>query len=1161
MNTASEKQVRLLIDMNSIVNQAMLGGTDHENGIVLTHPETGKDVKINSALYTVDRFLERYKQALEHFDIAPVDVVAVWDGKGGKAYRQMFLPQYKAGRDKLPEQHEVLNEAKESINTLLRFLGTTVVQQDACEADDTLAYLAKHLTSTSNIIYTGDGDLTVLVGGDTHVWRQGELDKNPYGPFPFKHVLTYKSLVGDTSDKIPGAKGFGDAAFVKLVQTYGLDGLDQMLAEIEGGTLKTLSENVSELKELQKIIDSEEQVTNSWRAAKLYPERVNVNRRPMTVLPGFCNPNINLPADLLTYKDMFARYWPAVKLVSSENYLSSLAHFRKHAGDRFELAFDIETSTGEESDDWLAAKGKDNGVDVIGSKLTGFSLTYGFNLQYTVYVTVDHVEEQGVTNITLDQARVMLEAIPAGTEVVIHNVAFEFPVMYKEFGEAWKDNGWHGFIPNALDTSIEASYVNENQPRGLKNRSKTVLDYEQENYERVSTKEGPVSTISGGTLVEQFDKVIVPAVTKEVVKMYRGEERIVHEIVVPAVTEKWERRKYKMNQLTARHVLGYGADDTICTAALHTYFRFVMECEDTWGVYRQVEQLPAYLTALAFVQGLRWSPARLRELEAEDSAAYDEAWKGFEQFLLNNGWEGTVKPVYDEVTPAAAKEVYNFITGEEFTTRKRKLEGVAADMRDVAGDDGRVEALADVVEAGDVRALNKLVDVYFDGKPKFNANSTRQKQKLFYEVIGMTPRLFNKLTDKQRDDEAMREAFRALRKYKEDPGSVDVTAEMRELWLTKASTDDDAIALAMHMDDLKPECRAALEAYSTLRTIMTRQSLFYTPYKTAAHWTDGRLHPNLIQCQAATRRYSASDPNVQQLPKSSGGIRGVFLPHCKDGLVVSLDFSSQELRILAHLSQDKNMLACYLGDDLKDIHSMVGAQASEYLWEEPVTYEELRGMLADPGHAQHNDAKALRKHAKSTVFGTSYGMQAPKLAVSLMTDEETAQNFIDAKEAAFPDVPVWKDRCEAEASKLGYSTTLMGARRHLGQALRSDDQWEVSRAERQASNAAIQASAAEQTKLAMARLWDCGVFTSGKYDAVFMMPIHDEVVASVHKDHAVEVIKIIHECMTAQYANMSVPAVSSISVGLNFGDQIEVGDCFDAEAIAKAVGELFEVKA
>ena len=59
MNTASEKQVRLLIDMNSIVNQAMLGGTDHENGIVLTHPETGKDVKINSAMYTVDRFLER----------------------------------------------------------------------------------------------------------------------------------------------------------------------------------------------------------------------------------------------------------------------------------------------------------------------------------------------------------------------------------------------------------------------------------------------------------------------------------------------------------------------------------------------------------------------------------------------------------------------------------------------------------------------------------------------------------------------------------------------------------------------------------------------------------------------------------------------------------------------------------------------------------------------------------------------------------------------------------------------------------------------------------------------------------------------------------------------------------------------------------------------
>ena len=1159
MNTASEKQVRLLIDMNSIVNQAMLGGTDHENGIVLTHPETGKDVKINSALYTVDRFLERYKQALEHFDIAPVDVVAVWDGKGGKAYRQMFLPQYKAGRDKLPEQHEVLNEAKESINTLLRFLGTTVVQQDACEADDTLAYLAKHLTSTSNIIYTGDGDLTVLVGGDTHVWRQEELDKNPYGPFPFKHVLTYKSLVGDTSDKIPGAKGFGDAAFVKLVQTYGLDGLDQMLAEIEGGTLKTLSENVSELKELQKIIDSEEQVTNSWRAAKLYPERVNVNRRPMTVLPGFCNPNINLPADLLTYKDMFARYWPAVKLVSSENYLSSLAHFRKHAGDRFELAFDIETSTGEESDDWLAAKGKDNGVDVLGSKLTGFSLTYGFNLQYTVYVTVDHVEEQGVTNITLDQARVMLEAIPAGTEVVIHNRNFEFTVMYKTFGEAWKDNGWYGFIPNALDTSIEASYVNENQPRSLKHRSKTVLDYEQETYEEVTTKEGPVGTTSGGTLVEQFDKVIVPAVTKEVVKMYRGEERVVHEIVVPAVTEKWERRKYKMNQLTARHVLGYGADDTICTAALHTYFRFVMECEDTWGVYRNVEIYPEYLTTLAFVQGTRWSPAKLREMETEDMAAYESAWKGFEQFLLDNGWEGTVKPVYDEVTPAAAKEVYNFITGEEFTTRKRKLEGVAADMRDVAGDDGRVEALADVVEAGDVRALNKLVDVYFDGKPKFNFDSTRQKQKLFYEVIGMTPRLFNKLTDKQREDDDMVEAFRLLRKYKQDPDSVDVSDKVRSLWVTKASTDDDATTLGLHLDNLPEESAAALQAYTTLRVVQTRQKMFYKPYQFAAHWSDGLLHPSLIQCQAVTRRYSSADPNIQQLPSRGEGIRfrKIILPHHKDAVLVSMDWNGQELRLMAENSGDVNMLSCYIGDNKRDIHSLVAVSAAPYIWGSSVVFEDFMLMRKSKDPEVAERAGNLRDQSKTVNFATQYGAQAPKVSIQLLTDEETAQKFIDAKDATFPGINEWKDKIEAQAERDGYATTMLGARRHLRDAFRSDNSYEVSKAERQASNYRIQGSGAEMAKLSMSTMWRSGVFT-GKYDAQFIAPIHDEVVFSVHKDQAAEVIPIIHGAMVQNYAGMVVPLVSEITIGRNFCDMVTLGTEPDAERTKEIVDSLFE---
>ena len=120
-------------------------------------------------------------------------------------------------------------------------------------------------------------------------------------------------------------------------------------------------------------------------------------------------------------------------------------------------------------------------------------------------------------------------------------------------------------------------------------------------------------------------------------------------------------------------------------------------------------------------------------------------------------------------------------------------------------------------------------------------------------------------------------------------------------------------------------------------------------------------------------------------------------------------------------------------------------------------------------------------------------------------------------------------------------------------------EWGVAdKALRQGPNFKIQGSSAEQTKLAMARLWKSGILH--KLDMVFFAPIHDELCWSVHKDHAVESCRVVNECMTVPYGNLPVPFLGSISVGANFGDQIECGDVFNAASIQEALDSIFEVK-
>jgi 5'-3' exonuclease len=1162
--------VKLIFDLNSYLNMALLRGVDHDDGRVVTGPD-GKQTQVNSADYGVEGFWDKVSKDIDHFGVAPRQCTMVIDGTNSKATRRTFLPQYKAGRDKAPEVSEQLNIARDRVSKMALHLGMRVIQQKSYEADDVIGYLCKHLRSEPIVVCTADGDLSVLVDDMVSVWRLGEMNVNPCGPFPHRYIRLYKSLVGDTSDKIPGAKGFGDAAWVDMVRTFGLEGLDMMIELIENNQIKRLVEDVADFKPLQKIIDAEAMVSTSWRVAGLMTDDINTMRKPWDLQAGMVAQWDELPDEMRVYA--LRSSYGTKTLVTATNYKRVYDAFAQRVGESPFVALDIETSSSEESDEWIervnsmSEKTRGNKIDVLGHELTGMSLTFGANTQHTFYMSVDH---RDTNNITVDQCREMCELIPQRLHTVIQNRQFEFSVLYRTWGDKWLDNGWHGFVPNAVDTKIGASYVSEGEPKGLKDRSKSHLGYTQVTYEQVTTKSGPVGSLTGGEKVKEFDQVVAPAVYKEVVITVEDEwvdddgeihesvtEQVTQELVTPEVTERWESRQYKMRELTGKDVLDYGCDDTICTAALHSHYQFVMEVEGTWQIYLDVETLPEYLTSLAFVQGIPISLGKLADMERADNLKYDAAWAKLREFLMRSGWDGTECPEFEgDIEPSDVKLALPMILGGELTTKKRKLNAIAMDIREQFPNNDYAVVLSNIVERNDVNELNKLVRQRFDGEPKINFNSPKQMQNLFYRVLGIRPRIVNKMTQKQRDEnDVMRSAFKKFSRIKDGKPET-YTSEEWDALISKSSTDDDAVASALALDDLTDDRKEVLRAYQSVRSISTRRSLFYKPYKVLTHWRDGRLHPSLNQCEAATRRYSSSGPNVQQMEKGTETIREVVLPAGEDYVVVSLDLSGQELRLQAELSGDEAMTSCYVGDNKRDMHQLTAVAASLIMWGDEVQYDDLSAMLESPDLVVYKKAKELRGDAKTTNFATAYGAMAPKVALTLMTDEETAQAFIDAKAKAFPRLPVWMKEVQERAGERGYSLTMLGARRHLSEGLNAENKWDRMAAERQAGNFEIQGSGGEMLKLAMASMWSRGVFT-GKYRAVFYAPVHDEVVFSCHRDDLLPVLREVHPCMIQQYATMKIPLESSISIGPTFGTQYEIGTTIDEAKIAEALAKIF----
>lgn len=274
----------------------------------------------------------------------------------------------------------------------------------------------------------------------------------------------------------------------------------------------------------------------------------------------------------------------------------------------------------------------------------------------------------------------------------------------------------------------------------------------------------------------------------------------------------------------------------------------------------------------------------------------------------------------------------------------------------------------------------------------------------------------------------------------------------------------------------------------------------------------GRVHTCYQQAVAATGRLSSSDPNLQNIPirnEEGRRIRQAFI--APTGYkIVAADYSQIELRIMAHIAQDRGLLNAFSKG--WDIHAATAA--------------EILGMPIEKISSEQ------RRSAKAINFGLIYGMSAFGLAKQLGIERNAAQDYMDRYFARYPDVKRYMELTRQQAHKQGYVETLSGRRLNLPEINTRNLQRQKA-AERAAINAPLQGTAADIIKTAMISLDQA--LKESKLKASMIMQVHDELVFEVAESDLTPAIELIKKHMSGA-VKLSVPLVVDVGIGNNWDE-------------------------
>lgn len=279
---------------------------------------------------------------------------------------------------------------------------------------------------------------------------------------------------------------------------------------------------------------------------------------------------------------------------------------------------------------------------------------------------------------------------------------------------------------------------------------------------------------------------------------------------------------------------------------------------------------------------------------------------------------------------------------------------------------------------------------------------------------------------------------------------------------------------------------------------------------------DNRIHTTYNQTVTATGRLSSSNPNLQNIPartEEGNKIRNAFVPKdIENSLILSADYSQIELRLLAHITEDKHLMEAFKTG--VDVHTLTASKVFE------VPVEEV--------------TKEMRYKSKAVNFGIIYGQSKYGLAKAVGISNAEAGEFIDKYFATYPRVKAYMEGIVREVEKQGYVETIFGRKRYLETELSSSNAMIREFAKRAAINQPMQGTAADLMKIAMIDF--AKKLKEHNLKSKMIMQVHDELVVEVLKSELDEVKTLVKEAMELNQP-LSVPLVVDINVGETWKEQ------------------------
>ncbi len=1158
-----------ILDASAVMHHCYHIGTDPD---ALT---TKLDNEINTAAYGFNQFMTRYMLPLLT-DFAPIDILIAHDG--GRDYRTALHPEYKMTKSRTEVDPEQKVQQALMLDMMKQFwgaIGCTQAHVDGVEADDLIAYFCQKLEGNINV-YTVDVDLMQLQGQYENVEVLLKFEYQTEGShkgIPYDLTSLAKSMCGDASDNYGGVKGFGPAKWEILVDAYGYDGIKDIEQCVVTGDYSDIEEALEqeENKALRILYDNRAEWHLGYELAQLHPElcwKPRANK--LTKIKWYKRlPNLNRVkkvfdamgcSDLILHEAVTPWLPSSYSIVAEDVDDDLYAEFQAECAKSPIVSFDYETYPSENA--MLQKPNGEDYVDVKEALIAGVSFTFGANLEQTFYMPVNHNSEG---NVRVEVVGKLLKIAEKASSLCVQNQFFELAVTKTNL------DFWLGPL---IDTQLMCSYVDENEKDSLKNISKRELGYTQATYaETVGLREdGTQRTMNELSLEEVFtygcDDATCTAhawVLYDIIMQLEGskgffmenETQSVHSLVdayLVGCVNDWEAleaqhqkdlKTIKDNDTELRRLLTENASEPDKERAGEL---FAAEIEYVRAKARKgaIDSITASGLALDSEDAAKHLAAALKNADSDfrkkcfDASAYVpyEQWEESPEFLPTAAQFKAVTLAlgFSEPLEKASRKAIN-----EWLVEIRDIDVEARHDEREALTEAQDTFATLLAEASDhikgrtgpeYEKLCEFSAQHSGAKGKttsvgdeLNTGSWPQMQKLLYCKIGL-PVLLRSINDQG--------SFRDINKLKGSP-----------------QTDALAIKTALSENAVEGEWEyLALNCILAIKDATTRCSFYHTSYPLWRHPTDGRMHPQIKNCGTVTRRPSATSPNILQVSKhqQEGVMRSVFVPYDDEEYIVSVDFKQQELCITASESGDENLIACYVGDTPKDVHSATAAGILK------MDYADYIAAYEDPKNKDHSRAVKTRKRpAKQTNFLMTYLGEASTLSLRLIIPLNEAEDMMGAAYDTYPRRKPWQNEVIQFARQNGYTQTAYGNRRHVSDNIFSQKSGTRRRMERQAVNAVIQGCAADMLKIVLSKCWKTNLWRDTA--ATLIGPVYDEITSSVTGRNLVEYIDRLVEIMSITPPGHVVPMAADVSLGINWRDQIELGEHPSEEAILKAAEE------